>query len=697
MAAPYLANLDPYDGQCQVYTDDTIILQILDADGNLDDSSVILTVSGTIAWTGDAQQPGFTVTKTPVANGNEYEITPDTRFTPSTDIDVRVQAADLALETLDQTYSFTTAYTYLISYNPLYHTTKGCSISCFDGKEWRSDPWWSSVHTDGGADANQLQVIDKDNWVYACDGYGGANKIHGAVCLNGTVYEFVNDGNFHPFGGWMVPDKSFVIFVGMDNVAGQGKIWKWTPDTGLVEKRTGLNNWYPANHDAKVWCTDKNDIWAAWTDGIWRSTDLGETWSNADGPYFAVGIDGLAANDFYMCKYDDGYGGRTLVYHWDGVSFSPAPGQPLPQLYSRNWHYTRDIYVADANNIFIIYGTDRSWQYHLYHFDGVGIWTDLGYIGWRPYRMAGVGTKDIRAAKDAILRYDGASLFSEGPGFLSQENTPAQLDIDVYPYLENLNPYDGEVNVSSSTSVYLEIVDDLYGIDASSVVLTVGGVTAWTGDAQQPGFTVNKTVISANRYSYDITPDAGFSYDSVITIGVYAENTVSYQLNTTYSFETESISIGTLEARLLSKDVLRVNFSEGISVDENLTNLSNWIISALPSGESPTVKQIMFDPEFDTVSFVNLEISKTTTGVIYEISASNLLNVEGAKFANPNLIPTVSTKFLSRSTKIDAVLSRIPKMYGRDLYSNIRNILSAIALEDEEIGGEDLSVLRTPE
>jgi hypothetical protein len=105
----------------------------------------------------------------------------------------------------------------------------------------------------------------------------------------------------------------------------------------------------------------------------------------------------------------------------------------------------------------------------------------------------------------------------------------------------------------------------------------------------------------------------------------------------------------------------------------------------------------MFDPEFDTVSFVNLEISKTTTGVIYEISASNLLNVEGAKFANPNLIPTVSTKFLSRSTKIDAVLSRIPKMYGRDLYSNIRNILSAIALEDEEIGGEDLSVLRTPE
>jgi hypothetical protein len=109
--APVVSNQTPSPSDTGVDRDTNILLDITDAGTGVDDSTVILTVNGTVAWTGDAQQPGFAVTKTPITDGFRYEINPDSSLPELTVIPIRVQADDLtpSPNSLDTTYSFTTA------------------------------------------------------------------------------------------------------------------------------------------------------------------------------------------------------------------------------------------------------------------------------------------------------------------------------------------------------------------------------------------------------------------------------------------------------------------------------------------------------------------------------------------------------------------------------------------------------------
>ncbi|MHC4620425.1 MAG: hypothetical protein ACYTEQ_21975, partial [Planctomycetota bacterium] len=80
-------------------------LTVIDDEGTLDDASVIITVNGVIAWSSDAQQNSFVVTKTVVTNGNRYEITPPASFPTTSAVSVRAEADD-GVNTLDETYHF---------------------------------------------------------------------------------------------------------------------------------------------------------------------------------------------------------------------------------------------------------------------------------------------------------------------------------------------------------------------------------------------------------------------------------------------------------------------------------------------------------------------------------------------------------------------------------------------------------------
>lgn len=90
------------------------------------------------------------------------------------------------------------------------------------------------------------------------------------------------------------------------------------------------------------------------------------------------------------------------------------------------------------------------------------------------------------------------------------------------PYLANLSPYAGEVGVLPDGSIQLDILDDGTGVNDASVVIKVNSVTAWTGDAQQAGFTVVKSVVALG-FRYVITPDS-FLPSGTTTVEVYAED-----------------------------------------------------------------------------------------------------------------------------------------------------------------------------
>jgi hypothetical protein len=106
------------------------------------------------------------------------------------------------------------------------------------------------------------------------------------------------------------------------------------------------------------------------------------------------------------------------------------------------------------------------------------------------------------------------------------------------PVLQNQDPAPSSTGNARDVEIALEIVDVGSGVDAASVVLKVKGVTAWTGDAQQPGFSVTKSVI-ADGFRYVIERDALFDYADNVVVGVYAADLAGTPnvLDTTYDFD----------------------------------------------------------------------------------------------------------------------------------------------------------------
>lgn len=103
------------------------------------------------------------------------------------------------------------------------------------------------------------------------------------------------------------------------------------------------------------------------------------------------------------------------------------------------------------------------------------------------------------------------------------------------PVLQNQSPANGAVDVAPYAATYLEVVDPDANIVASTVVITVNGVVAWSGDAEQPGFSVTKAAIT-DGFSYDIVPDRPAPRGSTVFVEVYAENDIPNPIEEHYSY-----------------------------------------------------------------------------------------------------------------------------------------------------------------
>jgi len=108
---PVLEGQNPSPGQTDINPATNIVLEIIDLGSGVDQSSVVLTVDGYVAWIGDTQQPGFTVTKDTIIDGYRYTINPDNNFPDFKWIVVDVYAEDNPApiaNVLDTSYQFKT-------------------------------------------------------------------------------------------------------------------------------------------------------------------------------------------------------------------------------------------------------------------------------------------------------------------------------------------------------------------------------------------------------------------------------------------------------------------------------------------------------------------------------------------------------------------------------------------------------------
>jgi len=107
MNSPYLQNQDPAPDSTNNDADAPVYLEAVDDQGDLDPESVEIYVNGTLAWWDGHAMPGFTGVETAVSGGYSYQITPAEPFEPGTQT-VRAIGQDLASNSMDETYSFTT-------------------------------------------------------------------------------------------------------------------------------------------------------------------------------------------------------------------------------------------------------------------------------------------------------------------------------------------------------------------------------------------------------------------------------------------------------------------------------------------------------------------------------------------------------------------------------------------------------------
>jgi hypothetical protein len=107
VATVVLTDLDPAADQKRVAVDDTVILAV-ESTYDIDLSTVIITIEGTIAYQSSAFQNSFTGTVTGPATKKTFDITPPSDFPYKTQIDVDVYAEDIDAGFVDTSYSFYT-------------------------------------------------------------------------------------------------------------------------------------------------------------------------------------------------------------------------------------------------------------------------------------------------------------------------------------------------------------------------------------------------------------------------------------------------------------------------------------------------------------------------------------------------------------------------------------------------------------
>ena len=105
------------------------------------------------------------------------------------------------------------------------------------------------------------------------------------------------------------------------------------------------------------------------------------------------------------------------------------------------------------------------------------------------------------------------------------------------PVLQNQNPAPSTTGIARSTTIYLEVVDTEFGVDAATVIITVDDTIVWTGDAQQTGYAVTKNAIT-DGFSYLITPAKLLRHILNVPVRVQADDNSANSADITYNFET---------------------------------------------------------------------------------------------------------------------------------------------------------------
>jgi phage tail-like protein len=220
-----------------------------------------------------------------------------------------------------------------------------------------------------------------------------------------------------------------------------------------------------------------------------------------------------------------------------------------------------------------------------------------------------------------------------------QENAPAML-------LLNRNPHPGKIRVPADFVLSLMVLStNGDAVDTANTTITVDGVVAFSGGAQQNGFIVGSSAnvgpSSDDALFIILTVGHGFVSDQEILIEVESQTVgASATLSDSYSyFVDDTVEPTIVAASPRSKKVVRITFDDDVKQEsatdaDDALNPANYTIDRLsvPAMELSvvsvtSVNSTTVDLTFDT---------EQTFNALYQVSVTDVVDDAGNAITPPN-------------------------------------------------------------
>lgn len=259
----------------------------------------------------------------------------------------------------------------------------------------------------------------------------------------------------------------------------------------------------------------------------------------------------------------------------------------------------------------------------------------------------------------------------------------------VPPYVENEYPVPGAVDVPYMDPITFDLKDNESGVKESGTRIWVNGSLIYSGSVSSPGWVVTATPIAAG-YHYECYHIVPFVYSSTVIARVYGEdlafisNTVD--VNWSFQVEVEPIFVGTariVDVFVVSKDLIKLEFSQSLAVEAKYYDLQNYAITAL--GGAPAVVVLgVLDPAASKVPSVFVQVQGLIEGGVYQFHIPN----QSLYSANGMYVPEHIVTWTMRRTKVDSTRNSLARFYDTKSRGLIRGLIEAIMISDEKIGGD---------
>lgn len=496
MAKPIFQIRSPHPGTEFFPPDAALKIEVTEEVNGIDAASVIIKVNDVVAWSGDAQQTGFAVTKYVITdalyNGFGYDIVPDADLEYGTQpIYVYAEQASPGTEVLEELYYFRVKE----------------AVAPSDVGPWgqgglEDDSLWFGDVTDIPRASPRRQSF-----------LGGFNVNLG----NGSPVDPIDQGG--------VEDEGGAIYTG-------GKPFHYLPEAsgGLLreENLAGLEEllYFALEPEAGF------DI---------NTYDWGEVTPDGSGPriVFAVGIGHVVTVTFDRAMRNHPYLGGVL--NPDNYLITQLPLSERWRVMQVKWLGSTQVELITEEFI----PQTRSYQLAVRNVqDENGDVIDPSYDT----------TTFTAAGTPWTIETDLYAFYGQQAGVDANIETGVPPDVDA-PYIDSENPAPSQIDILPGANIYFEVLDNAggSGIDLDSVDIWVEGNHAYDGftDTFQPGYD------GAGSARYSIGNGYGFNIDKVgvydqyqwVTVRCYAEDlaAIANVIDQTWQFRIEDTTAPTFD------------------------------------------------------------------------------------------------------------------------------------------------------